>query len=230
MDAMSLTTSSHTMSPSQSLPVQPHFISLHNFEMSVVDCMTKLDDGQWSCKICDERFDDIIMLVFHLLSSHNNASTTTTFSNAAVIHICMLLEESESMGMFQSYVQVAAGDLDTDTESEVRTSPAHHTFVQAIREPQNIVSGLPCSPWKHSSDLQKYNRDLMTSRAGHLRPQAKIILPPPQFHYQQRHSGSGPSGAIGLVTSKTSSPHTHNPAATKSTKLPRWPLGTPLHT
>ncbi|KAL9072212.1 MAG: hypothetical protein Q9161_003685 [Pseudevernia consocians] len=118
MDAMSLTTSSHTMSPSQSLPVQPHFISLHNFEMSVVDCMTKLDDGQWSCKICDERFDDIIMLVFHLLSSHNNASTTTTFSNAAVIHICMLLEESESMGMFQSYVQVAAGDLDTDTESE----------------------------------------------------------------------------------------------------------------
>ena len=34
------------------------------------------------------------------------------------------------------------------TKAEVRTSPTHFTFVQAFREPRNIVSGLPCSPLK----------------------------------------------------------------------------------
>ena len=45
------------------------------------------------------------------------------------------------------------GYVDTDmtkhrgskTVDEVRSSPAYCTFVQAKREPRNIVSGLPCS-------------------------------------------------------------------------------------
>lgn len=57
--------------------------------------MTKHAGGHWSCKICDEQFNDIMMLVVHLLSSHNNASTTIKFSNSTVIHICMLLKKSE---------------------------------------------------------------------------------------------------------------------------------------
>ena len=44
---------------------------------------------------------------------------------------------------------------------EVRTSLAYHTFVQATRERRDIVSGLPCSPWRQSAELEKYN-----SRAG----------------------------------------------------------------
>lgn len=129
MNIMSLTTSYHTMSPSQTVPIQSHFITLDSFEMSVVNCMKKHANGRWSCKICGKHFNDIMMLVTHLLPSHNNASTTITFSNSTAIHICMLLEDSESIEMFQSYVRVAADDPDTDTKSEVRATPAHYIFV-----------------------------------------------------------------------------------------------------
>lgn len=40
---------------------------------------------------------------------------------------------------------------------QVRTSPAHQTFVQVGREPRKIISELPCSRRKQNADLEKYN-------------------------------------------------------------------------
>ena len=45
-------------------------------------------------------------------------------------------------------------------------------FVPADREPQNIVSGLPCSPQKKNTDLGKYNR--LQALAWHFTPKNVI--------------------------------------------------------
>ena len=72
-------------------------------------------------------------------------------------------------GSTHTFVEKATSSTSTmAARRDVRTSPAHYTFVQANREPprpRDIVSGLPCSPssLKHSADLEKYNRSFIPS-------------------------------------------------------------------
>ena len=70
MDSMNLWTGPHVVSPLQTLPVQPQFINLNQFEMSVVLGITQDATGQWACELCDDKFEDVMMLVTHLLTSH----------------------------------------------------------------------------------------------------------------------------------------------------------------
>ena len=108
------------MSPSQSLPVQPDWVNLDQFEMSIVDSMTQNASGQWNCKHCDAQFNNIMRLVTHLLISSNHHVTTSisTFSNLSAIKICMLLDESNSTQMFECYLRVAREDHDLELMEE----------------------------------------------------------------------------------------------------------------
>lgn len=117
------------ISPSQSPMMQPHFINLNQFEMSIVHCMRQDPSGKWSCELCDAQFNDIIILATHLLTSCDHDcdddSSSPTFSNKSAVDICMLLDEAKSIKMFESYVSVANEesdiedcDLEDDTHSE----------------------------------------------------------------------------------------------------------------
>ena len=128
MDTMSLTTSWHATSPLQTLTVEPQFINFNKFDMSVVHCMAQDASGQWSCKLCDAKFNNIMMLVTHLLTSRSHNPTFPTFSTLSAIRICMLLDEPGSIQMLQCYLraadedlELALSDLDTDTESDSDT-------------------------------------------------------------------------------------------------------------
>lgn len=132
MDTMSLTTSWHAMSPLQTLPVQPQFINFNKLDMSIVHCMMQDASGTWSCKLCDAKFNDIMMLVTHILTSRHHNPTYPTFSSLSAIRICMLLDEPGSIQMLQCYLRgavedlelsdldnVTDADIDTDTDSEI---------------------------------------------------------------------------------------------------------------
>ena len=77
--------------------------SRNQFEKSVVQCMTRDATGQWACMLCDDKFEDVMMLVTHLLTSRNHNQTASTFSTLSAIKLCMLLDESMFIQMGQCY-------------------------------------------------------------------------------------------------------------------------------
>lgn len=115
------------MSPTQSPSVRSHSIHLNQFERSVVKCMDKHPDGTWSCKLCKTEFDNNIMrLITHLLTLCDQPPSLHTFSTISAIRICIVLDDSETIEMLETYIRVAGddneiegSDLSDDTESEV---------------------------------------------------------------------------------------------------------------
>ncbi|KAF6231889.1 hypothetical protein HO173_009972 [Letharia columbiana] len=128
---MNLTTSYHAMSPSQSPSIQPHFINLNQFEMSIIQSIKQETEnlgGPWSCKLCNTQFIDIMRLVTHLLTFCDRHRSLSTFLNVSAIHICMLLDDSGSIKTLETYIRLAGNDTDSevsdlgnDTDSEAST-------------------------------------------------------------------------------------------------------------
>ncbi|KAF6227781.1 hypothetical protein HO173_011999 [Letharia columbiana] len=119
------------MSPSQSPSIQPHFINLNQFEMSIIQSIKQETEnlgGPWSCKLCNTQFIDIMRLVTHLLTFCDRHRSLSTFLNVSAIHICMLLDDSGSIKTLETYIRLAGNDTDSevsdlgnDTDSEAST-------------------------------------------------------------------------------------------------------------
>ena len=115
------------MPPSQNPRVQPHFINLSQWELSIAQSTSRSAGGKWSCKRCNREFNDSLPLVTHILTSCDDYSSLPTFSTRSAIHICMLLDERGSLEMFQSYIRVASENADirrSGVDSEVAESEA----------------------------------------------------------------------------------------------------------
>ena len=112
---------------SQNPRVQPHFINLSQWELSIAHSTRRGAGGKWLCNRCNREFNDSLPLVTHILTSCDDYSSLPTFSTRSAIHTCMLLDERGSLEMFQSYIRMASGDADIHSSgvgSEVAESEA----------------------------------------------------------------------------------------------------------
>ena len=102
------------MSPEQSLRVEPHFITLSQYELSVAQSIEQDPHGSWSCRLCNRAFDNSMGLVTHVLTSCDQPPPLFTFSNEAALHICMLVDEAGSLKDFERWIRLAGEDADTE--------------------------------------------------------------------------------------------------------------------
>ena len=110
------------MSQSQSASIQPHCIDPSQDERATAQSARKDHDGQWSCKRCDRKFNNTVGLVTHILTFCDRPFST--FSTKSAIRVCMLLDPSGSLEMFESYLRVAneeAEDESSDHDSDMDT-------------------------------------------------------------------------------------------------------------
>ena len=110
------------MSQSQSASTQPHSINPSQHERAIAQRAQKDHDGQWSCKLCDRKFNNTVRLVTHILTLCDDP--LTTFSTMSAVCVCVLLDPSGSLEMFESYLRVASEEADeesSDHDSDMDT-------------------------------------------------------------------------------------------------------------
>ena len=112
--------------------MQPHPINLSHDERAIAQSARKELDGQWSCKQCNETFNDTVRLATHLLTSCDQP--LSTFSTNSAIKICMFLDQSGSHEMFESYLRISNEDADdkgSDHDSDMDTEETGDTDSEA---------------------------------------------------------------------------------------------------
>lgn len=100
------------MSSSRSARVQHHPFHLSRSEQTSAQYAQKEQNEQWSCKLCHAVFGNTLRLVTHILTSCDQP--LSTFSNRSAMHICMVLDESGSREMFETYLRIASEDADDE--------------------------------------------------------------------------------------------------------------------
>ena len=164
------------MSQSQSASIQPHSINPSQYERAMAQSARKDHDGQWSCKLCDRKFNNTVRLVTHILTSCDHP--LSTFSTNSAIRVCVLLDPSGSLEMFESYLRVAneeADDESSDHDSHMdtegtgdRESEESESDATSSEEDDELVEeeGAGTEPWWIEEEEQGDEDDLGSADEG----------------------------------------------------------------